>query len=1494
MHSSRPSGGPQASGLTSPCAEETPPPGSRVVGGTSVFKAEPAGAAIPFPRLQRLKHYELIELIGRGGMGDVYRARDEQAQRIVAIKVLSPELTRDEQFVKRFEREARTLAKLEHPNIVPVYDIDRDQGHVFYAMQYVAGESLDLRLRRAGKCTLNSTLRIISQCVQALSAAHAQQLVHRDVKPGNVLLQDATEHVYLVDFGLVRRFDSDTSFTETGVVMGTVDYMSPEQARGSSQIDHRSDLYSIGVLFYHLVSGRLPFDTPSFQGMLYAHAYEKPLPIADAARDLPHTLAELVTRLLAKSPHDRPADCREVQSILEPFLQLAVRVQQLEVECQSAAKTEDAIELSAAEQRIEYLQALQAEGERLGVEVEQSASNSAEDANGAVVARQSDTIRQRMLEVNAELKHAIELRERCAALSVRCHRSHGTRLRTRHLVALATLLPVIIALLGAAISGFWRDSETLGEPLPPPQLSRIVAGESIELLPLLKLPDDVVAGNWQIDGQGNLIGANIEGLEIEGHARLQIPVWPQGDYEITCRYTVFNAHDVNVVFPAGPHSARATFGSWAFEGIEGALVAHDPGERHIGIKDAAANTNGSRSVHEARIVVRNSGDTSHIQIYVDGTKTCDWEGENRILENNEPCRIRDARAIGLTTGGNLANKFQSVSLRMLTGHAEINLRSKESVVAQPLHQATEGTRIPAGESIELIPHAELSKDVVAGNWLRDERGILYANTKDPFVKGYSDGHARLQFPVHPHGDFEVTCRYVINNLHDVSVVFPAGSESARVVFGFWEGEGRLVSHSGSMTHGITNAVATTQGDQKLHEARIVVRTLGNTSSIQIYVDGTLTCDWEGENKLLANNEPCQIRDRQAIGITTIGELANEFHSVSLKMLAGHADVARSGGREVTATVVIPTDLEGKEKGEIVAGESIELLPWLKLPEDVVMGNWQRDDKGALVGTSLVGPLSGHARVQLPARPQGDYKIKVRFSRLHEGDANVVFPVGRHSVRAIFGQIPEGGLVARGNGHEVLGVAGAIPQTSSTGGMHEAHIVVRASDEQAEVKIYVDRVLTCSWQGDSKTLEVNTPCAIPDASAIGLTTWGRKGTRFHSVVLEMLSGHAVLGRPTSEQEAIDKLEALRLVKELSGRWETETGDWIEFEGNRWSSGTPTLGPYRGQLRVLGLTKGVAKVDLMVEEGPETDPVQLIVKLEGDRLLYCGSYGDRPTEFAGRHDWALYDFERKKPHETVIPNPLVPQTYLEGPLELLTAAVEETPTDPQTWIRRGRWHLVRQNWKEARADYEKYLQLKPDNMWVRREYLDLCLALEEKDPAPYYALANYVSSLPAGRFALEDLRSLCLVPPKPAVDVSALTAWASRSGHPKTVSPILYLAAVHYRAGDYETCAAAVAETLPNGPQYLLHSSPCLFEAAALKKLGKDTVARSKLIAVRDFLEQGKTQPYQNPREKLILNYTFDTLHSQIFYREASELILGQREELKAPLAIDLINKQQAAK
>jgi eukaryotic-like serine/threonine-protein kinase len=236
--------------------------------------------------------------VGRGGMGVVYRARDLKLDRLVAIKVLPPELERDAGVRERFLREARTAASLSHPNIVPIYRADEIDGHVFFAMAYVEGDSLAARLGPNGTLPHTELVPLLTDVAHALDYAHARSVIHRDVKPENILIDRATGRALLTDFGIARVAQAAT-MTATGQVLGTVWYMSPEQVMGDP-LDGRSDLYALGVVAFRALSGRFPFDCEVPAAILVAHATRPAPPLASVAPRVPTPVAAIVDRCLAK------------------------------------------------------------------------------------------------------------------------------------------------------------------------------------------------------------------------------------------------------------------------------------------------------------------------------------------------------------------------------------------------------------------------------------------------------------------------------------------------------------------------------------------------------------------------------------------------------------------------------------------------------------------------------------------------------------------------------------------------------------------------------------------------------------------------------------------------------------------------------------------------------------------------------------------------------------------------------------------------------------------------------------------------------------------------------------------------------------------------------------------------------------------------------------------------------------------------------------------
>ncbi len=265
------------------------------------------------------ERYELIRRIGRGGMADVFLARDRLLDRSVAIKVLFAEFAVDPNFVERFRREAQAAANLSHPNIVNVFDWGKHSGTYFIAMEFVDGRTLADILRSNGHLTSKQAAEIASEVAAALGFAHAAGLVHRDIKPANILI-GTNGSVKVADFGIARAMNSPTesNLTQAGAVMGTATYFSPEQAQGA-QPDPRSDLYSLGIVMYEMIAGRPPFTGENPVSIAYKQVHDYPTPLNRLVADVPRPYEAIVAKLLTKDPAVRYSSADSLREDLRRF-----------------------------------------------------------------------------------------------------------------------------------------------------------------------------------------------------------------------------------------------------------------------------------------------------------------------------------------------------------------------------------------------------------------------------------------------------------------------------------------------------------------------------------------------------------------------------------------------------------------------------------------------------------------------------------------------------------------------------------------------------------------------------------------------------------------------------------------------------------------------------------------------------------------------------------------------------------------------------------------------------------------------------------------------------------------------------------------------------------------------------------------------------------------------------------------------------------------------
>ncbi len=270
------------------------------------------------PAVRTIPGYEVLELLGEGGMGMVYKARQKSLDRVVALKVLPARAAKDQAYIKRFIAEARTVARLNHENIIAGIDVGEHQGTYYFAMEHVEGESVAAQIERQGFIEERAALQVGAQMARALGHAHKHGLVHRDVKPQNVLVTKAGL-AKLCDLGLAK-MQNDAAGDVAGVPVGTPHYLSPEQARGEADVDIRSDIYSLGATLYHMLTGRTPFDGQSPMVLMTKHLTEEPVPAKKRQATVSKGASDLVARMMAKDKEDRHQTPAELLEDIERVL----------------------------------------------------------------------------------------------------------------------------------------------------------------------------------------------------------------------------------------------------------------------------------------------------------------------------------------------------------------------------------------------------------------------------------------------------------------------------------------------------------------------------------------------------------------------------------------------------------------------------------------------------------------------------------------------------------------------------------------------------------------------------------------------------------------------------------------------------------------------------------------------------------------------------------------------------------------------------------------------------------------------------------------------------------------------------------------------------------------------------------------------------------------------------------------------------------------------
>jgi hypothetical protein len=359
--------------------------------------------------------YVIEGVAGRGGMGVVYRARQQRPERVVALKVIAPELTGDPGFRERFERESQTAAEIQHPHVIPLFEVGEQDGLLYISTQYVAGTDLAALIATERRLEPVRAARIIDQVADALDTAHERGLVHRDVKPANVLIEPGRrgEHAYLTDFGLTKRTASRGGMTATGMFVGTIDYMAPEQFEGG-RLDARVDVYSLGCVLFEALTGQVPYPRDRDPAVMFAHMSQPPPLVSEATPGVPREFDEVVARAMAKQPDERYLSAGDLgRAALAAAEGRSLSRAQRSVARGPAAPTE--AKTVSAEAPVDTEQAVREAAEREAAEREQAKRDAAEREAAAEEASRKAAEEQAEREAAEREQARLEAAEREAA-----------------------------------------------------------------------------------------------------------------------------------------------------------------------------------------------------------------------------------------------------------------------------------------------------------------------------------------------------------------------------------------------------------------------------------------------------------------------------------------------------------------------------------------------------------------------------------------------------------------------------------------------------------------------------------------------------------------------------------------------------------------------------------------------------------------------------------------------------------------------------------------------------------------------------------------------------------------------------------------------------------------------------------------------------------------------------------------------------------------------
>ena len=595
---------------------------------------------------KQLSHYQLLKKLGEGKMGAVFLAQDTAASRKVALKLLPAELAADAEFLDRFRHEARATGKLNHINIVTAFSMGEDAGQHFYVMEYCEGESLESILAREKFLRFDKALEITLQIAHGLKHAHDHSIVHRDIKPGNVMLTPEGV-VKILDMGLSKSLVSaDESFkTQSGYAVGTPHYMSPEQCKGDRTIDGRADIYSLGATLYHLVTGVPPF-TGKIEAVMSKQISDEVRNPQDIRDDISDSVVHLIGRMMAKSRSDRYQDCSElaadIEAVLEGKMPLSLPL--------------DATKSSVGMRGVKF-----DPPPHLYDSSPKTQDASAEDENRKHGSRKPATviISQNLL--------------RRATRDGFQGKTGAWPVQTKYAVACAITGACILLVSLFIVYGVQKD-DVAEAPSPSPALApveiksalpnsdvpnvaAVTKSAIVNLIPLIDPQKDAVVGTWLLK-DGVLVSDDSGALS--GGARLQIPYHPPQEYDFRITFTrVGGDGDVTQIL-AAPRTAFA----WKMGAVSNTIFAFDQTNsaksNSAVLKRAHCLQNGRK--YESLVQVRKTG----VKAFLDGALVIQWSTDYSDLSNPPAWKLRDDQCLGVASW-NSPTVFDKIEIEEVTG-----------------------------------------------------------------------------------------------------------------------------------------------------------------------------------------------------------------------------------------------------------------------------------------------------------------------------------------------------------------------------------------------------------------------------------------------------------------------------------------------------------------------------------------------------------------------------------------------------------------------------------------------------------------------------------------------------------------------------------------------------------------------------------------------------------------------------------------------------------